>query len=293
MWVSLLLAKPGEHLFLASIAPLSLLFPGWILFPTVLGGNIAFLLYGLIFGTFWLAWKRDLWLWFYAAVILASCVKMPYLVYLAVPLLCRRRKLFPVSIAAACGVGLFATQKLIWPELFRSYMLAVNHMFTFNNDFGASPAGRFGATLEAHTSHYAAWGTAIYLMSAAVVFGLLLYLATGYKKGLLTDEQWFPVMLTGVLLLNPRINEYDLIPVTIMMALIACRLVCAASHPRAWTAGLVCALLGANVWAQERGTWPTTLKSFECAILLCAFAGGCALLVRQLRSAQVPTPALV
>jgi hypothetical protein len=292
--VSLKLAEPGERRFLSLIAPVSLFCPGWLFFPSIFGGNIAFLLYGLIFGAFWLGWKRDRWLWFYAAVVLASCIKSPYLVYLAIPLLCRRGKLAQVSIAAICGVGLFAVQKLVCPELFQHCMLALNRVFTCNNDFGSGPAGRFSEALVAYTSHYAAWGTAFYLLTAVVLFGVLLYLAEFYKQGLLTDEQWFPVMLLGVSLLYPRLIEYDLFAFTLAMALIAFRLVRASAFPRVWTAVAIALWIGANVWIMQSGKSERTVwKNIECVILLGLFAGGCTLLLRRVRAAEAAMPALV
>jgi len=294
IWVLVQLAEPGERLFLATIAPFSLVLPGWFFFPVCLTANMAFVLYGLMFGAFWLGWKRDQWLWFYLAVILASCVKMPSLVYLAFPLLCRRRKWLPVSIAAACGVGLFLVQKAIWPELFRHYMLALNHVFAFAQEFGAGPAGRFSAAMQAYTSHYTEWGTVFYLLTAMVFFGVLLYFAHFYKKNLLTDEQWFPVMLLGVQLLYPRLLEYDQFLVTIPMALIVFRLVRATAHPRAWTAGLICLWIGLSIWIHSTPSiMRTTRMNTECAILLGVFAGGCVLLLRRVRSAKASAPALV
>lgn len=286
--VALLLAEPRERIFLCSVAPLVLFFPGGLLFDSVLGGNIAFILYGLIFGALWIGWKRDRWGWFYAAVLLASCVKMPYLEYLAIPLLCRRGRWLQVSAVAAGGVALFAAQGLLRPALFHDYMDAVNRIFVYNNDFGSGPSGRFGAVAGALGRHYALWGTVFYLALSAALFGFLLSLSRFYKRGVLRDEQWFPVMLLGVALLFPRLIEYDLFPFTIAMALLAFRGVRATRHPRTWTSVLLTAWIGANLWACGwAGDGRLAWKNIACVLLLSVFAGGCVPLLRVIRAGRV------
>jgi hypothetical protein len=288
LWVVLRLSNLKERWFLSTIAPLTLFFPGLLLFDSVLSGNIAFPLYGLMLGAFWVGWKCERWIWFYLAVILASCFKAPYLVYLALPLLCARRSWIPVGLAATAGVGLFALQALIWPVQFQHYLLAIDRIFSYNNDFGSGPAGRLGAVAVGFSSRYAMIGSVAYVCVALLLSSVLLYLSSFYKKGLVEAEDWFPVMLLGVLLLNPRLNEYDIFPFTIPMALIAYRLARPTLTRPIWfrwslIAGFAILWGVANYAANiSHETW----KYIECGILLAIFVSGCWQLMRAVEQSQ-------
>jgi len=278
LWVSLRLAGPGEKLFAFLIAPITVFFPGMLLFDSVLGGNVAFMLYGFIFIAAWLGWKRNQWLLFYLAVIAASCIKAPYLTLLAIPLLSGRKQWGPATVAAIAGVGLFASQIRIWPVEFHNYLLAVDRIFSFNNDFGSGPAGRLGALLATMNLPYATASTLFYLCASIPLFLFLLYLSRRYKKGELSSAQWIPVMLLGVLLLNPRLIEYDIFPFTVAMALIAYRMAVATGMPRRVSLIVLPLLGGLNCLANDsRNSW----KNMECGILVFLFLAGSWHLLRQ------------
>lgn len=284
--VSTRLAAPRERRIVLLFAPMAVFFPGLLIFDSVLGGNIAFLLFGLIFFAAWMGWERGRWLFFYAAVVLAAFCKIPYLSLLAIPLLAGRRQWLPAVTAAFAGLGAYALQYLVWPVSFHNYLLAVDRIFSFNNDFGSSPAGRFGAALAALGLPYSLPGTIFFLATALPLFLVLLRLSRRYRQGALSREQWLPVMLLGVLLLNPRLNEYEIFPFSIAMALIASRLVRAARRP--WlAAAVVLPLWGAmNYFANaSRICW----KNLECAVLVALIVGGCWQLLRLAKTAFQPT----
>jgi len=284
-WVVSHLPDAKEKLFAAALIPITLFFPGLLLFDSVFSGNIAFLLYSFMLGGFWLGWKRQNWLWFYVAVLVASCFKPPYLVYCLLPLFCCSRRWWNTAITAVLGLALFAVQPLIWPTQFHNYMRAIDRIFSYNNDFGSGPAGRIGALLALTSANYGRWGTIVYLLLSVGLFAFLIHLSRFYKKGNLTCSQWFPLMLLGVLLLNPRLIEYDIFPFTLPMVLVLVRLVRPLRY--VWqTAAMVLVLwITANYFAnQSHECW----KKVECVILLLLFAGGAMQVVRHTNAASKP-----
>ena len=65
--------------FKVFLLPFAVFFPGLLCDTTIVAENIAYPLYGLILAAAIPGWKRNKWLWFYAAVIAASIVKVPML----------------------------------------------------------------------------------------------------------------------------------------------------------------------------------------------------------------------
>ncbi len=226
-WIILqigLCAAEGEEKQLFKIlAPVSIFFPGLLHHDTILSGNVAFLLYGAALGTAWLGWRRKVWAPFYVAVVLASCVKAPLLSLLAIPVLSARRQWLPAGLSALVGVALFAVQPHLWPAAFHHYLEAVELQFSFNRDFSSSPAGVMADLLFTVVS-YKVTSAVAYVAYAVPVSWVLLRLSRRYLEGYLRFAQWLPVLLLGVILLNPRIMEYDLAPVALPMAFLAWRL---------------------------------------------------------------------
>jgi hypothetical protein len=170
-----------------------------------------------------LCWRRNRWLWFYGAVLAASCVKAPLLSLVVIPVLLARRQWLPTAITTAISLALFAVQPLLWPTLFKHYLEAVELQFSFNRDFGCSPAGLFGEILASHGLPYSPGTWVFYLAYAIPLFATLFYLSRRFLRGDFSVERWIPVLLVGVILLNPRIMEYDAAPIALPLALIAWR----------------------------------------------------------------------
>jgi hypothetical protein len=274
------LARPQEKYAADLFMPLPLFFPGLLLYDSVLGGNVAFILFGLILLACWRGWTRERWLAFYAAVLLASCFKPTYLTLLAIPLLSGRRQWIPASVAATAGIGLFAVQPYLWPVSFHNYLLAIDRIFSFNNDFGSGPAGRLGASLAALHLPYTLPSVLVYLAGSLLVLFFLFRFAASYRAGLLSREQWIPLMMLGVLLLNPRLIEYEIFPSTFFMAFVAYRLIASSARPRLVATLLFPVWIGANYFANgSRTFW----KCCECVFLLVLFVGGCWQIQRSLR----------
>ncbi len=223
IWVSMQATEPSERRFFVFLAPAVAFFPGLIQVSTLMDGNIAYILYGLVFVTAYLGWRRGRWGWFYLATLAVSCCKVPMLSLLAIPLLSARKQWLPASLTAAAGIALFLIQPWIWPTYFHSYLQGLDLGFSYYRAFGVGPAGLLGRTLCHVVLPYQMACTVFYVFYALPLFGLLYYLSRRFLAGKFSLQQWMPVMLTGVILLNPRVIEYDFAPLTLFMALILYR----------------------------------------------------------------------
>jgi hypothetical protein len=128
-----------------------------------------------------------------------------------------------LSLTALAGLLLFAVQALLWPSLFQHYLESIKLSLSLEHDFGCGPASLFMQWRAAHQQSYLDGGTALYLVYAPLLFALLLYLSRKYFAGRFSLKQWAPVLLVGIALLNPRIIEYDAVPITIPLLLILWR----------------------------------------------------------------------
>lgn len=272
---------PEERKYLGYFAPAAAFFPGLLVHDVILSGNIVYIVYGVILAAMWLGEKRGKWGWYYVVVLLASCCKAPLLTLLAIPVLSARKQWLKAMGTGALGVGLFLIQPHIWPGLFRSFMRAVDLQFLYNSDFGLSPAGKLGEALQksGHAFSTASW--MFYLLYGSVVLGVMLVLSRGYKDGTYTLEQWWPVVMIGTILLNPRVMTYDTAPLTVPMAIVLWRVVSHVMRRKAWAVAVTLAVfIGLNAMVLTVGTqdfW----KDVECVLMVAAFVAGCVDLIRS------------
>lgn len=231
VWIGLMATMRAEKKYFLWIAAVTPFFPGFLGSGIVLGGNVAVILYAAVFFTALIGWKSDTWRWFYLAVICASCVKAPLLGLLAIPVLSARKQWIPAGAAALAGIALFALQPLIWPSLFRHYLEAVDLQFRYNRDFGMSPAGLFSGVLWDHKLPYSPASFIFFLGYAVPLFVFLVYLSRQFQQRAFSLKEWIPLLMVGVILLNPRIMEYDVAPLALPMALIAWRVIARIARP--------------------------------------------------------------
>ena len=223
VFVGLDAAETSERRLFAFLAPAALFFPALLQNNTILSGNVAYILYGAILAAALLGWRRNSWLTFYLVTLAASCLKAPLLSVLVIPVLSARRQWLSAGVTAVAGLGLFAIQPSIWPNLFRHYLEAVELQFSFNHDFGCSPASLLSDYLWDHNLPYSPANILFYLAYALPLLGVLFYLSRRFLRGDFTLKQWIPVLLIGVILLNPRVKEYDVAPLTLPIGLILWR----------------------------------------------------------------------
>jgi hypothetical protein len=247
IWVSMRFIQRSERRVFAYVAPLTLFFPGLLANGTIESGNIAYLLYAMAFCAAIYGWRRGNWWWFFAAVLLASCVKLPLLSLIVIAPLSARRQLLPAVSTAATGLFLFGMQSVLWPSLFQHYLQAVELQFSYNRDFGCSPAGLFSAIRFDRGLPYAPASYFIYLAYALPLLGCMIYLSRRFLRGDFALNQWAPLLLVGTIMLNPRLLEYDVAPLTLPLGLLAWRWI--SNLRRFRTAAAICAasfLLVAN-----------------------------------------------
>jgi hypothetical protein len=243
----------------------------------ILSGNIAYILYGAVLLTTAFAWRRGQWRWFYLTVLVVSCFKAPLLSLLLIPVLSARRQWTPVIATGATGIVLFAMQPLLWPSLFRHYLQAVELQFSLNRDFGFSPAGIFSGFLYDRHVPYSPASYFFYLAYALPLFALLFSLSRRYLDGSFTLRQWAPVMLLGVILMNPRLIEYDVAPLALPLALILWRFLAPDRTLRGTIFGVSIVFGVLNVIAyQNWNLWKLT----EGPLLAAFFGAGCYTLSR-------------
>jgi hypothetical protein len=271
LWIATRARQSAEITFLTIVGPLPFFCPGLLAQDTILSGNVAFILYGLVLLGAYFGWTRGVWRWCYLAILIASCFKPPLLTLLAIPFFSARRQWISAGTTAALGLGIFAAQSRVTPALFLHFMQAVQLQFTYNNDFGSSPAGVFSNFLVHHGLAYSPASLVFYLLYAAAIISVLFYLSRQYLNRGLTLQQWMPVLLTGTILLNPRIMEYDAAPLAIPMALIAWRFFTRDGITTRAVLTYLGVFLAANlIGCNIPGAWKPT----ECLLLASTFSTG-------------------
>ncbi len=286
IWVAFRAVERSERPYFRYLAPVAIFFPGFLANATIMSGNIAYILYALVLLAAVLGWQRGIWSWFYIATLAASCVKAPLLSLVVIPLLSARRQWLSAASTGAVGLALFAGQPVVWPTLFRHYLEAVDLQFRFNRDFGCSPAGLFGDFVYSRGIPYSPAGMIFFLAYAIPLFTLLVYLSRLYLRGSFSLAQWMPVMLVGVILLNPRIMEYDTAPIALPLALIAWRLLAHWTRPAGRIAWLSLLFLAVNAV----GTLSWSVRKLTDGPLLVVFFGAGVWNLRQLARATGPEP---
>jgi len=272
LFVLLRMCTEDDLTFFRIVAPAAIFFPGLLAQDTILSGNVAFILYALVLLGASYGWRHNRWLWCYLAVLLASVFKAPLLCLVAVPFFSARKQWLPSAITVFTGSVLFSIQDLIWPSLFHHFLQAVELQFSYNRDFGSSPAGVFSYIITGHGLSYTPYSEIFYLGYAVVICITLLRLSRKFLDGHFTLAQWVPVLLLGAILLNPRLMEYDLAPLALPMALIGWRFTRRLSSSP-FAAGIYFAVfLAANlIGAGINGCWKPT----ECILLVASFLAGC------------------
>jgi hypothetical protein len=274
IWFGTQFAEAKEQQVVLLMASAALFFPGLLQNDVLFSGNVAFILYGSVFVAAFAGWRGGSWIWFYAAVLVASFFKAPMLSLLAIAPLSSRRQWTPVCLTAVAGVGLFLAQRILWPSLFDHYLVTLDIMFRYARDFSSSPAGLMAQALY-DQAPYRDVLIVSYVLYAVPVFGIMLYLSRKFFGGRFSLKQWVPVMMIGVVLLNPRIIEYDVAPITLLMALVAWRAFARQSSWKRTIVKMSVFVLGLNLCVPLlMMRWPTAWKCTECFLLLGLFAAG-------------------
>ena len=282
LWVGMQFVRPAERRWFLLLVPIAPFFPGLLADGVLLGGNIAFILYAAVLLAATLGWRTNRWFWFYAAVLVASVFKPPYLSLIAIAPFSARRQWVPAVTTAIVGLAAFTAQAVFLPHMFHQYLQALDHLFQRRRDFGCSPAGLITDLLFGHNISYFSASIIIYLTLALPLLFILLHLSRHYLDGLLSSDEWFPILLTGVILLNPRLIEYDVAPITLPLALVGWR-VFAPLCIRFGLRWIVCSFLVLN--ALSLSSW-SAHKVLDGMLIVSCFAAGCWRLLKVNRRAH-------
>ncbi len=217
------MAAEKERRWLIFLLPFAAFFPGLLADVTIVAGNVAYFLYGLVLAAAIPGWKRNKWFWFYVAVIFVALFKAPMLTLLAFPILVGRRQWLPACITGMAGCLLFAVQPLLWPAQFKQFLLAVRLVFDWTREFGFGPIGLLGKLLREMNKPYSSATTIAYFAWVFVLGTLLLAMSRRVRCNPQLSATWIPVAFVGTILMNPRITFYDTAPLTIPLLLIAWR----------------------------------------------------------------------
>jgi hypothetical protein len=241
------------------LSPLCVFFPGLLNDDFLLAGNIAPILYGIVYAAAVWDWEHRQWKWFYIAVLFCSIFKLPLLTLLAIPMLTAVGQLRKAIGVGVIGGAIYSLQGLIWPEAFRQYRQMMTLEVLNNNEMGFGPAGLLTRFLIEHNLPYTESFAIAYLVCAAVIIYLLRAASQQYLAGQISAQQWFPVLLIGVILLNPRIKQYDAEAVTLPMAIVAWRLLVERIRSKRWAAIAFLLLFAAgNALAAFANAWDLT-----------------------------------
>lgn len=224
LWAGYEMASKREQRWLIFLLPFVVFFPCLLCDISILSGNVAYILNGLILAVAIPGWKRNKWLYFYVAVVAASLCKPPLLTFLAFPVLVGRRQWLPACMTGAAGWLLFAVQPFLWPARFKEFLLIVHLHFYNAHDFGLAPSGVLGNWLWQMNKPNSSATTIAYLVWAIALGASLLAMSRYILRNPHLREMWIPIALMGTILLNPRIKPYDTAALTIPMILIAWRI---------------------------------------------------------------------
>lgn len=282
LWAGWQLVTDGERKMMRYLLPLAVFLPGLMLNETILSGNVAIPLYGAVWMGAIRGWKKKKWGWFYAAALVASAFKLPMLTLLAIPLLMGARQILKSALAAACGTSLFVLQRMMWPKEFREYLDCVQMQFSLNHDFGHGPVGIVGNVLYGMGHPFSTATGVFYLVYGAAMFAALAIFAREFRRGQLEASNWMAVLLTGTILLNPRVMTYDALAATVPMMLLTIRS-CRHAGGRLCLAVTAAATACAYAAGQD--------NAGDALLMLGVFATGMAVLAWESRTLTFPVEA--
>jgi len=269
LWVSTFAIRREEWKAFVFLVPAALFFPGLLESDPVFSGNVAYIVDGMIFAGALVGWRTARWRWFYGAVLVASLIKPTFLCYLGIPLLTATGQWAPALATAAVSGVVNLGQAWVWPVEFGRYRMSLqSQVVDYVHDFGVHPAGVLADALYDRVPFRLTF--AVLYGVCAVLFGwMLLRLRGRFLRGEISLKEWVPVVLIGVTFLNPRIMQYDLLVVTVPMALVAWRVLHRVVKRRGKViAAMSVGFVGLNVAANYG--WAQT----ECLLLVAMLGAG-------------------
>ena len=229
-------------------------------------GNMACLLYLLIFLAGIPGLKRNVWGWFYAAVFFAALIKVNFLLMLALPVFAGYGQWIRSSVCTIATMAVYLTQKILTPGLYAAYQRSLRFVLIDEDGYGY---GVFGNMARLDRKWHHTVGTMPYLIGGLFV-PLLLVSLIALKRRLrveYTDGVWLTLIIVAIVLANPRLLHYD---ACVAMPAIFVLLVNAlkARRPVLVFAGLFVISLGVAIFVKS-----VPIKGgYELVLMLASFA---------------------
>jgi hypothetical protein len=181
------------------------------------GGNIASTLYCLAFLAAVPGLRRNQWIWFYIAVFLAAMVKIPFLELLLLPVLTGKRQWLRSILCGVAVVGAYLLEMKALPDLYSQFRWSLAHGIVAMGSYGYGVFGAFAT--YGHWLHIpspsGAYVVVVALDIALVALMLLMRRRleslgeTNPIADLSRNGIWLALVVTTVILMNPRQMNYD------------------------------------------------------------------------------------
>jgi hypothetical protein len=178
-------------------------------------GNVASTLYCLAFLAAAPGLRRNIWIWFYLAVLLAALVKITFLALLLLPLLVGRRQWLGSILCSAAVVGANLLEMRLLPELYVQYRWSLVHGIVGERAYGYGVFGIVAAYgyklhIPAQAGAYvAAAATAVGLVGLMMLLRRRLDRFEQRDPGLGRNSIWLALVVVTIILVNPREMHYD------------------------------------------------------------------------------------
>jgi hypothetical protein len=156
--------------------------------------------------------KRERWLWFYLAVLVAASIKIIFLSLLLLPLFAGRRQW---RNSLLCGGGVLLVnllEKTLVPGLYAGYQASLVRGIVQEGAYGF---GVFGIVAAYGYKLHIPEPTGAFVVAALQNFallGVLFFLQFRLRRVEWTESMrsaWLALVVTAVILLNPRLLQYD------------------------------------------------------------------------------------
>ncbi len=185
-----------------------------------LSGNLGAPLYALILMAALPGLRRNRWLWFYLAIILAALIKPPFLAFLVLPLFAATRQLLPTLATAAATLAAYAAQARLLPTLFAAFQDAVRVQLIVRQDAGFGFLAWFLKFDQRLPRFHGLIAPCAYLAVMAALILALIVLRR--RAGTAPDPAlWLPLLLVFAILANPRMQAYDA-EIAVLPAIVLC-----------------------------------------------------------------------
>jgi hypothetical protein len=129
------------------------------------------------------------------------------LLLLLLPLLAGAGQMLPTAIAALVTFGVYLSQRIWMPELYRQFRQALSNQTFSSRNYGFAPYGAMANLLDRfHIMGFVIPG-AVQIIFAGVILFCLLRLRSQVDP---RDERWLALIIIAILLINPRMFLYDM-----------------------------------------------------------------------------------